>query len=247
MTLALESILRLLRDPLCPRVLSTRELGLWLSSSGVAVSEATFKRWVSRMREAGLLRTVRRGLYLNALAQPPVQPDEAAAHINQGAIVSLQKVLGDAGVLNNFTSRITCVVPLPPEKTAEGHVSFGYAQPSTGQVKTLAGIYTFQALPFDLMHKAGALDDCLEQLPYQRATPEKALLDWLYLGATPRSPMTPPPYDLDMSLLKQPRLQRLAKGMGLLGNLKQWLAEKAGYDQAPGTKQNAPHKPAFDG
>ena len=169
MALPLDAILRLLRDPDCPRVLSTRELGVWLAASGMGISEATFKRWVSRMREAGLLKTVRRGLYLNGLAQPPVQPDEAAAHIARGAIVSLQKVLGDAGVLNNFTSRITCVIALPPEKTAEGQASFGYAQPSTGQVKTLAGVYTFQALPFDLIHKAGAMDDCLEQLPYQRA------------------------------------------------------------------------------
>lgn len=240
MALPLDAILRLLRDSECPRVLTTRELELWLASSDIAISEATFKRWVSSMREAGLLKPVRRGLYLNALAQPPVQPDEAASHIARGAIVSLQKVLGDAGVLNNFTSRITCVVALPPEKTAAGKASFGYARPSTGQVKTLAGIYTFQALPFDLIHKVGALDDCLERLPYQRATPEKAFLDWLYLGATPRSHMTPPPFDLDLALLNQPRLQRLAEGMDLTRALHQWLAGKAAYDAAPGAQRNAP-------
>ena len=240
MALPLDAILRLLRDPDCPRVLSTRELGLWLAASGIVISEATFKRWVSSMREAGLLKTVRRGLYLNGLAQPPVQPDEAASHIARGAIVSLQKVLGDAGVLNNFTSRITCVVALPPEKSAEGKASFGYAQPSTGQVKTRAGIFTFQALPFDLIYKAGALDDCLEKLPYQRATPEKAFLDWLYLGLTPRSHMTPPPLDLDVDRLDQARLQRLADAMGLSSNLKRWLTDKALFDRAPGSRHNAP-------
>ena len=240
MALALDLILRLLRDPECPRVLNTPELAMWMAASNIDVAEATFKRWVSRMRKDGLLKTVRRGLYLNALAQPPVQPDEAAAYINQGAIVSLQKVLGDAGVLNNFTSRITCVLPLPPEKTAAGHASFGYAQPSTGEVKTLAGVYTFQALPFDLIHKAGSLEDRLEQLPYQRATPEKAFLDWLYLGATPRSHMTPPPFDIDLSMLNLPRMQRLAEGMGLTRSFKQWLTDKAAYDQAPGTRANAP-------
>ena len=240
MALPLDAILRLLRDPDCPRVLSTRELGLWLAASGIVISDATFKRWVSSMREAGLLKTVRRGLYLNGLAQPSVQPDEAASHIARGAIVSLQKVLGDAGVLNNFTSRITCVVALPPEKSATGRASFGYAQPSTGQVKTLAGIYTFQALPFDLIHKAGVMDDCLEQLPYQRATPEKAFLDWLYLGATPRSHMTPPPLDLDYDRLDQARLKRLAMGMDLTGPLNQWLAGKAVHDRAPGARLNAP-------
>ena len=236
----LDAILRLLRDPECPRVLTTRELGLWLASTDIVISEATFKRWVSSMREAGLLKTVRRGLYLNALAQPPVQPDEAAGHISRGAIVSLQKVLGDAGVLNNFTSRITCVLALPPEKTVGGKASFGYSQPSTGQVNTLAGIYTFQALPFDLIHKAGALDDCLEVLPYQRATPEKAFLDWLYLGATSRSHMTLPPLDLDFDRLDQARLQRLAEAMGVNRALKQWQTDKALFDRAPGTRLNAP-------
>ena len=240
MALPLDAILRLLRDPDCPRVLSSRELGLWLAASGIVISEATFKRWVSSMREAGLLKTVRRGLYLNGLAQLPVQPDEAASHIARGAIVSLQKVLGDAGVLNNFTSRITCVVALPPEKSAEGKVSFGYAQPSTGQVKTRAGIFTFQALPFDLIYKAGAMDDCLEQLPYQRATPEKAFLDWLYLGASPRSPMTPPPLDLEFGRLNQARLSRLASAMGLKQELEAWQSKKKSFDQATGTQANAP-------
>lgn len=240
MTLALDPILRLLRDPECPRVFSTRELALWFAGSGIVAPEATFKRWVGKLRAAGLLKSVRRGLYLNAVAQPPVQPDEAATHINQGAVVSLQKVLGDAGVLNNFTSHVTCVVPLPPGKTAGGRASFGYTQPSTGQVTTLAGIYTFQALPFDLIYKAGALEDCLETLPYQRATPEKALLDWIYLGSTPRSYMTMPPYDLDLAMLNRPRLHRLTKGMRLEHALTQWMAGKAAYDSAPGTQFNAP-------
>lgn len=239
MTLPLDLILRLLRDPDCPRVFTTSELAQWLSMFDIALSEATFKRWVAKMRAGDLLKPVRRGLYLNALALPQVQPDEAASHLCRGAIVSLQKVLGDAGVLNNFTSRVTCVVALPPEKTAEGQLSFGHARPSTGQVKTPAGVYTFQAMPFYLIHQAGTLDDCLEQLPYQRATPEKALLDWLYLGATPRSYMTPPPYDLDMTLLNQARLQRLAEGMGLSRALVQWQTAKTAYDRSPGARRNA--------
>jgi hypothetical protein len=52
--------------------------------------------------------------------------------------------------------------------------------------------------------------------------------------------MTPPPLDLDLWLLKQPRLKRLAEAMGLSRGLEAWLIEKAVFDRAPGTVANAP-------
>ena len=240
MALELDQILRILRDPECPRVLTPVDIKQWLAMSDIALSEATQKRWLARMRDSGLIKPVRRGLYLNALAQPPVQPDEAASYLCRGAIVSLQKVLGDAGVLNNFTSWVTCIVALPPEKKEGENNPFGFAQPSTGKVETQVGSFSFQALPFLLVYQAGALDDCLEVLPYQRATPEKAFLDWLYLGSTSRSHMTLPPLDLDFEQLNPARLDRLVKKMGLENALSQWKAGKKAYDLAPGTRFNAP-------
>jgi len=240
MTLKLDLALQILRDPDCPRVLTSGELGQWFAMVGVAASEATQKRWIAHMKKGGLIKTVRRGLYLNALANPTVQIDEAAGAICRGAIVSLQKVLGDAGVLNNYTSWVTCVVALPPAKRQSGKSTYGFARPSTGKVETQGGLFTFQAIPFELIHVPGLLEDSLEQLPYQRATPEKAFLDWLYLGATSRSHMTPPPLDLDISMLNQNRLKRLAEAMGLSEGLKVWLKEKAVFDRAPGTLANAP-------
>lgn len=240
MALKLDQLLQILRDPECPRVLTPVDLQQWLVMSHIALTEATLKRWLAKMREGGLLKPVRRGLYLNALAAPPVQPDEAASHIRRGAIVSLQKVLGDAGVLNNFTSWVTCVMALPPEKKESESHAFGFAQPSTGKVETQVGIFSFQAIPFTLLYQAGGLDDCLEPLPYPRATPEKAFLDWLYLGLTPRSHMTPPPLDLNFERLNQSRIARLAGGMGLAEAFHQWRAAKNAYDQSPGSQANAP-------
>lgn len=240
MALKLDQVLRILRDPECPRVLTPVDIKQWFAMSQIALSEATQKRWLARMRESGLIKPVRRGLYLNALAEPPVQPDEAASYICQGAIVSLQKVLGDAGVLNNFTSWVTCVVALPPEKKEGKTKGFGFAQPSTGKVKTQIGMFTIQAMPFALVYQAGPLDDSLESLPYQRATPEKAFLDWIYLGTTPRSHMTLPPLDLDFEQLNQARIARLARGMGLVDVLERWKIAKCAYDSSPGTRTNAP-------
>lgn len=240
MALKLDQLLRILRDPECPRVLTPVDLQQWLAMSHIELTEATLKRWLAKMREGGLIKPVRRGLYLNAMAEPPVQPDEAASHIRRGAIVSLQKVLGDAGVLNNFTSWVTCVVALPPEKKEGERNAFGFAQPSTGNLETQVGSFSFQAMPFTLVYKAGVLDDCLEPLHYQRATPEKAFFDWLYLGSTPRSHMTLPPLDLDFERLNQARMARLAKGMELADALHQWRTAKRTYDQSPGSQANAP-------
>ncbi|MEN9879368.1 MAG: hypothetical protein RIQ55_14 [Pseudomonadota bacterium] len=240
MALKLDQLLRILRDPECPRVLTPVDFQQWLALSHNELSEATQKRWLAKMREGGLIKPVRRGLFLNALAEPPVQPDEAASYICRGAIVSLQKVLGDAGVLNNFTSWVTCVVALPSEKKEGECKAFGFARPSTGKVETKVGSFSFQAMPFTLVTQAGALDDRLEPLSYQRATPEKAFLDWIYLGSTPRSHMTLPPLDLDFERLNPARIARLAKGMGLADALDQWTTAKRAYDHSPGARANAP-------
>lgn len=240
MALKLDQLLQILRDPECPRVLTPVDLQQWLAMSQIELTEATLKRWLAKMREGGLIKPVRRGLYLNALAEPPVQADEAASHIRRGAIVSLQKVLGDTGVLNNFTSWVTCVLALPPDKKRDQRNAFGFAQPSTGKVETQVGVFSFQAIPFTLVYQAGVLDDCLEPLPYPRATPEKAFLDWLYLGSTLRSQMSSPPLDLDFERLNQARMARLARGMGLADELHQWKTAKSAYDQSPGSRANAP-------
>jgi len=54
-------------------------------------------------------------------------------------------------------------------------------------------------------------------LGYCRATPERALLDWLYLGHSPVSTLAPPPGDMDIDLLDRKRLNRLATCMTAAG------------------------------
>jgi hypothetical protein len=65
------------------------------------------------------------------------------------------------------------------------------------------------------------LEDRMDlDVKYPRATPEKALLDWLYLGASRYSKIAGPPLDLELERLDASRLRRLARAMGLLRN---WL------------------------
>jgi hypothetical protein len=93
---------------------------------------------------------------------------------------------------------------------------------------TQAGTLQFFGLPRRIL-EAGDPGDRLEplaKLDHVRATPEKALLDWLYLARSPRSRRTlPPKGDIDLELLDRARLRRLGRALGLASALEAWLAD----------------------
>jgi hypothetical protein len=90
-----------------------------------------------------------------------------------------------------------------------------------------------------LDERAGELEDRMDlDFKYPRATPEKALLDWIYLGASARTKIAGPPFDIDAGRLKKARLQRLARAMGLQSKLKMYFESKGNYDEDPEVKAN---------
>lgn len=171
-----------------------------------------------------------RGLYLNQLAAPRPLAAEAAGFIRTGAIVSLQTVLGEAGITNNFPDLVTSVIPHD-----RGHVS------SVRPVKAADIEFRFHSMPVRLLNEqAGELEDRLDvDFKYLRATPEKALLDWLYLGASPFSKIAGPPLDIEIERLQTSRLRRLAQSMELVEQLKAWQSRKKEYDIDPDVKENS--------
>ena len=109
----------MIRDPMptllgadAPRVLTVPMLAAALSDGRSLPARGTLFNWLRAQRESGVLRPVTRGLYLNALALPRPQAAEAAAYVRTGAVVSLQTVLGDCAVTNNYSDIVTCVVPI---------------------------------------------------------------------------------------------------------------------------------------
>ncbi|MCY7304818.1 MAG: hypothetical protein LH632_01465 [Rhodoferax sp.] len=74
---------------------------------------------------------------------------------------------------------------------------------------------------------------------HPRATPEKALCDWLYLAASPRSSMRAPPLDLQAGRLDADRLQRVAMAMSIKEHLNTWFHSKRRYDRDPDVIENA--------
>jgi hypothetical protein len=202
-----------LADSTALRVLDKTSIARMAEVVRPGVSEATVERWIQEAVSANRLQRVVRGLYLNRLVTPPAQLSEAAVWLRPGAIISLQTVLGDAGVWNNFTDWVTAVVPL----------SRRYTTPSLGQQEAAAGVFVFRGLP-EAVLEVGRESDRLESgVTYRRATPEAALLHWLYLSNSPRSRLSPPPLDVDCSALSMPRLTRLSASMQVSDVLGKWL------------------------
>ena len=202
-----------LADPAALRVLDKTSIVRLARDARSDASEATVERWIQEAVSVNRLQRVVRGLYLNRLISPPAQLGEAAVWLRPGAVISLQTVLGDAGVWNNFTDWVTAVVPL----------SRRYTIPSLGRVETSAGIFVFRGLPETVLEAGREEDRLASGLTYRRATPEAALLHWLYLSNSPRSRMSEPPRDMDLTILNSRRLERLARAMQLSRVLEGWL------------------------
>ena len=208
----------LLAEPTALRVLDTASIIQLARNVRRDISKPSVDRWIQEAVSANRLLRVVRGMFLNRLITPPAQRCEAAVWLRPGAIISLQTVLGDSGVWNNYTEWVTAVVPLSPT----------YTTPSLGRVETGAGTFVFRGVP-ELVLETGAENDRLVAvLDYRRATPEAALLHWLYLSGSPRSRMSTPPLDLDLDALDLRKLKRLAIGMHLDANLSGWRDRTVG-------------------
>ncbi|MHB8478717.1 MAG: hypothetical protein ACYDBZ_20865 [Steroidobacteraceae bacterium] len=202
----------MLAQPRALRVLDTASIIQLAKNVRQDISKPSVERWIQEAAAANRLRRIVRGLFLNRMITPPAQLCEAAVWLRPGAVISLQTVLGDSGVWNNYTGWVTAVVPL----------SSRYTTPSLGTVETGAGTFLFRGVPERVLETGAENDRLIAGVDYRRATPEAALLHWLYLSGSPRSRMSIPPLDLDLGALNLKRLKRLAIGMRLDANLTIW-------------------------
>ncbi|MCO5214516.1 MAG: hypothetical protein M9936_32880 [Caldilinea sp.] len=215
-----------------PHVVTSQDIEAYARvSAGVQPSSATLTRWVRALTETGALQQVSRGVYLNRMAGPAVHAAEAAQYIRRGAVVSLAWVLERSGALNNFGDTVTCVVP---------QIS-GMAPPKVGERDTAAGAFRFYAMPGRFFDVGSTRVEDMQDLHYSypRATPERALLDWIYLGASARSRLPLPPLDVQLRGMSRPRLSRVARAMGIEAEWQRWYADWSAHEAAADVRDNA--------
>jgi hypothetical protein len=221
------ALLGLLEQPSAPRVCSTEDLARLVQTARPNAAPATVRAAIDGLVEARALLKVSRGLYVNRRARPTVELAEAARHIRQGALVSLESVLGECGFLNNPAAIVTAVLPFRTNSV-----------PNVGTVKTSGGqVFRFSALPERLFPRTEADQRSMLQAGrfFPVAKPEVAALHWLYLALSPRSPMREAPQDVDFSVLDLDLLKKLAWQWDLARPLQEWMqrVELTGDIQEP--------------
>ena len=189
------------------------------TAHGHSLPPSSLTYWLKHARVREKLLPVQRGLFLNQFRVPAGQLADAAAWLRTDAVVSLNTVLGEAGVLNNPSRAVTAVV----------HVDRTKVLPRLGRQSSRVGMFHFFGIPRRILEAGCAADRLAEgnRHEHPRATPEKALLDWLYLASSPHSHRTFPPLtDIDFELLDGERLDRLAKTAGMQAVLQVWRKQR---------------------
>lgn len=212
-----------LSEPDAMRVLNTSTLYRLACHEQSQLSRTSLERWILDALASRRLIKVARGLYLNRMTTPPAELAEAATWLRPGCVVSLQTVLGDSGAWNNYTAMVTAIVPF----------ASGRPRPSLGIRSTQAGRFQFRGIPEPVLVAGRETDRLADVTGYLRATPEAALLHWLYLSASAHSNLTAPPLDIDMDAFSAARLRRLAEAMDLSDELARWYVTKRAHDQSP--------------
>lgn len=190
----------------------------WATVEGGEPSRSAY-RFARELCDSRDLIKIQRDLYANMRARPIPHPEEAAHLMRNGAVISLQTVLGQAGALNNPTP---VIYALHPMEEHPGNRRSVVAQPAEDGVPIDFGVYRFFAVKRSYL-EAGDPRDRLVKGSYAKATPERALVDWIRLSQYRNTKLSAPPLDIDVDLLDLKRLARVAAALDLRDQVETWL------------------------
>lgn len=201
-----QTLYNALKDFDAPRVTSFSELMTFADDAGCVITEKQLKTFVEQAIQFDFLKVARHGIYLNLKAWPTPSMAEVSPRMRPGAIVSLHTVLGEAGIINNYSAQVHCVVPIN---------DFG-GRPNVGDVTAKDGtVFNFNAIKASVLEAGDEIDRLVPLLPYDRATPEAALVHWIYLASNHRSKIMEPDTQCDLSSIDMERLERLSDAAGV--------------------------------
>jgi len=210
-------LLGLIEGSATHRVCSSAELVGLVRTVRPSASSATARKAIEGLVAARALTKVGKGVFINRLSWLPTELGEVAQVVRRSAVVSLQSVLGECGLLNNIPAIVTAVVPLSARRTL-----------NVEEVRTSGGqVFRFHALPERFFPTSPTEERRLLQptrfFPIARA--EVALCHWLYLACSHRRKMFRLPLDADLTMLDLNLLQALARDWQLEHAIMDWISE----------------------
>lgn len=130
-----------------------------------SVRDAELRPQLARWKKMGRILQLRRGVYLLAPPYRKVEPHPflIANHLRTGSYVSLQSALAHYGMIPEHVPVVTSVTTARPER-----------------LNTLVGSYTFNHVKQSFFFSYLQTEVSQKQFAFV-ATPEKALLDLIYL------------------------------------------------------------------
>lgn len=207
-----EALAWLSRDN-APRALSLADIQAAAeAATGNAVDKRSARAAAKAWAADGSLRPVADALWLNGVCRPRGRLEDALGALSPGAVSSLHSVLGSCGAHNNPSVMAFAVEPRD-----------GPATPAR-VVSTPLGDMRLLALPRAFFEPPPGESWRSSTASFPSFVPEKALLDWLYLGSqeAARQP-GPNPADVDLSMIDLDKAGAWASGLGLSCQLADWL------------------------
>ncbi len=217
--MSVNNIMTALASPGAPRVLTSASLRRLISRVNFSDENAA-DTITNSLVSVKAIHRVNDGTFLNYLQQPLPSPSEAIRLVIPGGYLSLHTVLGQCGFLNNPSNMYTCVRQANTY-SPEGEEELLGRRFATNNPAPLYHVYSMApGLPSGLDRE----DHLDAGFSYPRATPERALCDWLYLAKPSVGAFSKgPPYDSDVSALNMERLQKIADYLGVRKELESWL------------------------
>lgn len=167
-----------------------------------------------------LFRKAPKDVLVNVACFPRATVGDAVPVLIDQAVVSLHTVLGDKGILNNYTPDFICV---RPASISSGEISLEF---EGGQIDC----YPIDDRILSIGNEEDRLDAAYR---YPRATPEAALIHWFALGKAHTAFFSEPDTQVDLEDIDMDRLTRLASAAGLLETVMDWVRrakEREDYD-----------------
>lgn len=230
----LVSLVRSLKGPMKPRIMTAEDLYQIMQRAHPGIAISTYYNNVKTLMETGMLMQVKKNLYANMSAAPTISPNEVASYIQKGAVVSLHSALTHAGVINNPSNIVTSVLPTSPRGWRDGKRS---------ENRNKMGDFWFFRMPERMVFlpDVDRSHVLVQSLYYDMATPEKALLDWIYMASHIQAKhgfSSMPPLDIDITEMNKKRLLGMAGLMDIKTEFDEWLDAKKEYDQDINVRSN---------